>query len=151
MTATLSTASRREILTTRLDALRAERDNALAETIPSGAGDMADRATNVSGHVRLAMLDERIASVEADLAALRSHSARRADDGVAVGDVVTVDFGDGPETFLLGSVDEATDRFDVITPESPLGRALAGARPGSTIFYTAGPNRTLRATVVSVE
>ena len=58
---------------------------------------------------------------------------------------------DGPETFLLGSVDEATDRFDVITPESPLGRALAGARPGSTIFYTAGPNRTLRATVVAVE
>lgn len=151
MTATLSTASRREILTTRLDALRAERDNALAETIPSGAGDVADRATNVSGHVRLAMLDERIASVEADLAALRSQSARRADDGVAVGDVVTVDFGDGPETFLLGSVDEATDRFDVITPESPLGRALAGAHPGSTIFYTAGANRTLRATVVSVE
>jgi hypothetical protein len=39
----------------------------------------------------------------------------------------------------------------VITPESPLGRALAGAHPGSTIFYTAGANRSLRATVVSVE
>jgi transcription elongation factor GreA len=151
MTATLSTDSRREILTARLDALRAERDQALAETIPSGAGDMADRATNVDGHVRLAMLEGRIATVESDLAALGSPSTRRADDGVAVGDVVTVDFGDGPETFLLGSVDEATDRFDVITPESPLGRALAGARPGSTIFYTAGANRTLRATVVSVE
>jgi transcription elongation factor GreA len=151
MTATLSTASRREILTARLDALRAERDQALAETIPSGAGDVADRATNVDGHIRLAMLDERIATVEADLATLESPSAPRADDGVTVGDVVTVDFGDGPEAFLLGSVDEATDRFDVITPESPLGRALAGARPGSTIFYTAGPNRALRATVVSVE
>jgi transcription elongation factor GreA len=151
MTATLSTASRREILTARLDALRAERDQALAETIPSGAGDMADRATNVDGHIRLAMLDERIATVEADLATLGSLSARRPEGGVTVGDVVTVDFGDGPEAFLLGSVDEATDRFDVITPESPLGRALAGARPGSTIFYTAGPNRTLRATVVSVE
>ena len=151
MTATLSTDSRREILTARLDALRAERDQALAETIPSGAGDMADRATNVDGHVRLAMLEGRIATVEADLAALESPSTRGEDDGVAVGDIVTVDFGDGPETFLLGSVDEATDRFDVITPESPLGRALAGARPGSTIFYTAGPNRTLHATVVSVE
>jgi transcription elongation factor GreA len=151
MTATLSTASRREILMTRLDALRAERDRALAETIPSGAGDVADRATNVDGHVRLAMLEERIATVEADLVTLESPGARRANDGVAVGDIVTIDFGDGPETFLLGSVDEATDRFDVITPESPLGRALAGARPGSTIFYTAGPNRTLRTTVVSVE
>jgi len=151
MTATLDTASRREILTARLDTLRAERNRALAETIPSGAGDMADRATNVDGHVRLAMLDERIASVETDLAALGSSSTRRADAGVTLGDVVIVDFGDGPETFLLGSVDEATDRLDVITPESPLGRALAGARPGSTIFYTAGQNRTLRATVVSVE
>jgi transcription elongation factor GreA len=151
MTATLSTASRREILMTRLDALRVERNRALAETIPSGAGDMADRATNVDGHVRLAMLEERIATVEADLATLESPGARRADDGVAVGDIVTIDFGDGPETFLLGSVDEATDRFDVITPESPLGRALAGARPGATIFYTAGQNRTIRATVVSVE
>jgi transcription elongation factor GreA len=151
MTATLNTASRREILTARLDALRSERDQALAETIPSGAGDMADRATNVDGHVRLAMLDERIATVEGDLAALEWPSTRRADDGVAVGDVVTLDFGDGPETFLLGSVDEATDRFDVITRDSPLGRALVGARPGSTIFYTAGPNRTLRATVISVE
>jgi transcription elongation factor GreA len=112
---------------------------------------MADRATNVDGHVRLAMLEERIASVETDLAVLGSSSTRPADDGVTVGDLVTVDFGDGPETFLLGSVDEATDRFDVITPESPLGRALAGARPGSTVFYTAGQNRTLRATVVSVE
>ena len=151
MTATLNTASRREILTMRLDVLRGERDRALAETIPSDAGDVADRATNVDGHVRLAMLDERIANVEADLATLDSPNTRREDDGVAVGDVLTVDFGDGPETFLLGSVDEATDRFDVITPESPLGRALAGARPGSTIFYTAGPNRTLRATVVAVE
>lgn len=150
MTATLNRASRREILAARLDTLRAERDQALAETIPSGGGDMADRATNVDGHVRLAMLEERIATVEADLVALRSHSGERADDGVATGDVVTLDFGDGPESFLLGSVDEATDRFDVITPESPLGRALAGARPGSTIFYTAG-TRTLRATVISVE
>src|SRR5262245_33626789 len=91
MTATLDTASRREILTARLDTLRAERNRALAETIPSGAGDMADRATNVDGHVRLAMLDERIASVETDLAALGSSSTRRADAGVAVGDVVVVD------------------------------------------------------------
>lgn len=149
MTATLNSASRREILAARLATLRAERDQALAETIPSGGGDMADRATNVNGHVRLAMLEQRIANVETDLAALRSRTTRRAADGVAVGDVVTVDFGDGPETFLLGSVDEATDRFDVITPESPLGRALTGAHPGSTIFYTAGP-RTLRATVISV-
>src|SRR5215831_20444452 len=80
ITATLNTASRREILTMRLDVLRGERDRALAETIPSGAGDVADRATNVDGHVRLAMLDERIATVESELAASQ-RPAERSDTG----------------------------------------------------------------------
>jgi hypothetical protein len=107
-------------LTARLTELRAERDQALTETIPVGDGDMADRATNVNGHVRLAMLEERIAIVEQELAAFRETSTRSAGSGVSVGDMLTLDLGDGPETFLLGSVDEATDSFDVITPNSPL-------------------------------
>ncbi|HEX3336621.1 MAG TPA: GreA/GreB family elongation factor [Jatrophihabitans sp.] len=150
MTATISPASRLHALTSRLAALQLERDQALAETIPAGAGDVADRATNVDGHVRLAMLEQRIANVEAELAAGHQPSPRSAADTVAVGDVVTVDFGDGPESFLLGSVDQAVDGFDVITPSSPLGRALLGARVGSSVSYAIRPNRILHATVTAV-
>ena len=150
MTATISPASRQDVLTARLAALRAEREQTLTETIPSGGGDMADRATNVDGHVRLAMLEQRIATVEDELAASQQPSARSTKDGVAVGDVVTLDLGDGPESFLLGSVDEAGDSVDVITPSSPLGQALQGARVGSTVSYATRPNRTLYATVVAV-
>jgi transcription elongation factor GreA len=150
MTATISPATRRDTLTARLTELRAERDQALTETIPVGDGDMADRATNVNGHVRLAMLEERIAIVERDLAAFRETSTRSAGSGVSVGDMLTLDLGDGPETFLLGSVDEATDSFDVITPNSPLGKALLGARVGSSVFYRTRPGRKLSARIIAV-
>jgi transcription elongation factor GreA len=150
MTATIGSTPRRDILTARLAALRAEREQALAETIPAGVGDMADRATNVDGHVRLAVIEQRIASVEIELAASYRPSAHSAEDGVAVGDVVTVDFGDGPEAFLLGSLDQADEGVDVITPTSPLGQALQGARVGSTVSYAAGAGRTMYATVVAI-
>jgi transcription elongation factor GreA len=150
MTATISPASQKDILAARLASLRAEREHALAETIPAGGGDVADRATNVDGHVQLAMLDRRIATVEQELAVNHQPSARSADDIAVVGDVVTLDFGDGPESFLLGSVDQAGDNFDVITPGSPLGHALQGARVGSTVSYATRPNRTLHVTVIAV-
>ena len=150
MTATISTATRRDTLTARLTELRAERDQALTETIPVGDGDMADRATNVNGHVRLAMLEERIAIIEQELAAFRETSTRSAGNGVSVGDMLTLDLGDGPETFLLGSVDEATDSFDVITPNSPLGKALVGARVGSSVSYRTRPGRKLSARIIAV-
>jgi transcription elongation factor GreA len=137
-------------LTARLTELRAERDQALTETIPVGDGDMADRATNVNGHVRLAMLEERIAIVQQELAAFRETSTRSAGNGVSVGDMLTLDLGDGPETFLLGSVDEATDSFDVITPNSPLGKALLGARVGSSVSYRTRPGRKLSARIIAV-
>ena len=150
MTATISPATRRDTLTARLTELRAERDQALTETIPVGDGDMADRATNVNGHVRLAMLEERIAIVEQELAAFRETSTRSAGNGVSVGDMLTLDLGDGPETFLLGSVDEAADSFDVITPNSPLGKALVGARVGSSVSYRTRPGRKLSARIIAV-
>jgi transcription elongation factor GreA len=150
MTATLTATSRRDTLTARLAELHAERAQALTEIVPSGEGDVADRATNVDGHVRLAMLDERIATVESELAASR-RPVERSDTGrVALGDVVTLDFGDGPETFLFGSVEAAGEGADVITPNSPLGRPLQNASVGSTVTYATGPGRKLSVQVIAV-
>ena len=148
MTATITSDARHEILTARLAELYVQREQLLTEIAPAGVGDDADRATNVDGHVRLAMLEERIVAIETELALpTQRHSA---DGTVGIGDVVTVDLGDGPETYLLGSVDEAAEGLDVITPASPLGRALQGATVGSTISYAPRPGRSLQATLVSV-
>jgi transcription elongation factor GreA len=150
MTTTLSPKTRSDARSSRLAALHLERKQLLAEIAPVGTGDEADRATNVDGHVRLAMLEQRIVALENELSE-RPRVRQRADDGtVAVGDVVTVDLGDGPETYLLGSVDEAADDIDVITPSSPLGRVLQGAPVGATLSYAARPGRSLQAKVIAV-
>ena len=61
------------------------------------------------------------------------------DDGIAEpGMVLTVDYGDGgePATFLLGVRDRsAGEDLTVYSPESPLGAALLGARPGERRTY----------------
>lgn len=150
MTATMTADARTDALTSRLSELYVERQQVLAEIAPSGSGDDADRATNVDGHVRLAMLEQRIVALENELADPQ-RSSRRVDEGtVAVGDVVTVDLGDGPETYLLGSVEEAGAGQDVITPSSPLGRVLEGAHVGDTLTYSPRAGRQLRATVLAI-
>ena len=150
MARTSTRDKRQHALTARLTALQLERKQVLAEIAPVGSGDDADRATNVDGHVRLAMIEQRIGAVEAELAQQDLQRRRAADGTITIGDVVTVDFGDGPETYLLGSVDEALDGVDVITPSSPLGKVLQGAAVGATISYAARPGRSLQAKVVAV-
>lgn len=150
MTATLSSDRRSDVLSTRLAELYVERKQLLAEIAPVGSGDEADRATNVDGHIRLAMLEQRIVAVENELADHPTSRRTVDDDTVAVGDVVTVDLGDGPETYLLGPVDMAVESMDVITPTSPLGQVLQGARVGTTLTYAARANRKLRAKVIAV-
>lgn len=149
MTTTLTADDRTAVRSSRLAELYVERKQLLAEIAPVGSGDDADRATNVDGHIRLAMLEQRIVALESELALPVPHE-RAADGTVSLGDLVTVDLGDGPETYLLGSVDDAGDGLDVITPASPLGKVLQGAKVGATLSYLARPGRSLRAKVIAV-
>ncbi len=121
------------VLTLRLESLRAERAAVLAETRHDSKGDVADQAANVEALIRLALLDERIATVELEIAELGNRE--HVDGVVSVGDVVTVDLGDGDETYLIGSVEQTYAGIDTITPGSPLGRAIVGAEVGSTVTY----------------
>jgi|SRR5690625_1366304 len=59
------------------------------------------------------------------------------DDGVAEpGMVLTVRYGDGDtETFLLGVRDDDQSGLEVYSPQSPLGKAVTGARRGEERSY----------------
>lgn len=59
------------------------------------------------------------------------------DDGVAEpGMVLTVRYDDGDtETFLLGVRDDDQSGLEVYSPQSPLGKAITGARPGEERSY----------------
>jgi transcription elongation factor GreA len=53
------------------------------------------------------------------------------------------------QTYLVGSIEERDETYDVLSPDSPLGQALVGAGPGASVTYQ-GPRRELSVTVVAV-
>src|SRR3954463_14597270 len=77
------------------------------------------------------------------------------DDGtVAPGSIVTIvyegDARDMAERYLIGHMEEKTGELDVMSPASPLGSALLGAKAGDVVQYDA-PSGTMRVEVVEVE
>ena len=70
---------------------------------------------------------------------------------VATGSVVTLRYeGDeDTERYLIGSIEERREGLAVISPNSPLGQALLGKRPGDTVSYEA-PSGTLRVEIVGL-
>jgi transcription elongation factor GreA len=54
------------------------------------------------------------------------------------------------ETYLLGHIEERPGDLDVISPDSPLGRALIGSRDGEWVTYEA-PNGELRVRVLEAK
>jgi transcription elongation factor GreA len=70
---------------------------------------------------------------------------------VAAGTVVELrmEGDDGPTTYLVGSIEERHDEFDVLSMSSPLGQALLGKGPGEVVTYE-GPRKSFAVEVVSV-
>jgi transcription elongation factor GreA len=64
-------------------------------------------------------------------------------DTVQAGTVVEVrmEGDDEPSTYLVGSIEERGTGYDVISPGSPLGRALLGHAPGDVVTYEAPAGR----------
>ncbi|GAB3744295.1 GreA/GreB family elongation factor [Amycolatopsis oliviviridis] len=76
------------------------------------------------------------------------------DDGIAEpGMVLTVEYDDGDiETFLLGTRDEAGQGdLEVYSPDSPIGRALHGAKPGDRREYHVPSGDAVRVTLVGAK
>jgi transcription elongation factor GreA len=73
-------------------------------------------------------------------------------DAVRVGCVVAVRYeGDADvEKYLVGSIEERSTEHPVMSPGSPLGQVLLGARAGDVVSYQA-PGGQLRVEVVGIE
>jgi transcription elongation factor GreA len=144
------TTSARDALTVRLDSLRTQRAQALIDsTPPSGPGDAADRTGSIEALARLADLDARIAALELRLEA---PAAPAPQDAVAMGALVTLRYGsdEAPEKFLIGFVEQAGPDLAVITPASPLGKALLGAHPGEVVEYRGANGSIFTATLIDI-
>jgi transcription elongation factor GreA len=62
---------------------------------------------------------------------------------------IRYDGDDEVERYLVGSIEERREGVAVISPGSPLGRALIGRKPGDRVEYEA-PSGVLSAEIVSV-
>jgi transcription elongation factor GreA len=78
------------------------------------------------------------------------------DDVVAPGVVVRLLVGgdDEPIEYLVGSIEERHDSYEVLSVSSPLGRAVLGATVGAEVTYElasrSGRPRTMTAEVVGI-
>ena len=72
-------------------------------------------------------------------------------DTVAPGTLVEIRMDSDPEstTYLVGSIEERNDTYEVLSTSSPLGQALVGKAPGEVVTYQ-GPKRTFEVEIVSV-
>ena len=73
-------------------------------------------------------------------------------DAVSTGNIVSLRYeGDTDvEKYLVGSIEERRDGVAVISPGSPLGEALMGAKVGDAVSYEA-PGGDLRVEVVAID
>lgn len=74
-----------------------------------------------------------------------------AGDAVTPGTLVEIRMDDAEETstYLVGSIEERHQAYEVLSTSSPLGRAVLGHGPGEVVEYEA-PRRTFRVEIVSV-
>ena len=113
-------------------------------------GDIKENADYDAAKNEQGLNEARIRQLEA---LVRGAVVLDASDGdvVAAGTVVELRMaGDAdPTTYLVGSIEERHEEFDVLSTSSPLGQALMGKAPGEVVSYE-GPRKTFEVEVVSV-
>lgn len=138
-------------LRTHLTVLEAEREMHAKARFDTG-GDIGDRAWRVEGETQLHQLDEQIRRLRNSLDSLDQPAAATPRDVVGLGATVQLRFlaDSSVETYVVGSLDSQDEEFAVLTPESPLGRVLLGARVGDTVSYSA-PRGNAQVLVVAID
>ncbi len=74
-------------------------------------------------------------------------------DVVAAGSIVEIRYqgDDDTERYLIGSIEERHGDLTVMSPGSPLGQALLGQKPGSSVSYETPTGAELTVEIVSVD
>jgi transcription elongation factor GreA len=97
-------------------------------------GDLSENAEYHAAREQQGMQEARLRQIKKMLE--NAEIIASEDDGVvAPGKLVTIKHAgdDDAETYLLGLREEKGGEHDVLTPDSPLGRALVGRSAGDTV------------------
>ncbi len=116
-------------------------------------GDLKENAEYHAAKEEKAKMEARIAQVTEILAHATIVEAGDSDQVVS-GSVVLLryeeDDDDEAERYLIGSIEERHDDLHVVSPQSPLGEKLLGAKVGDTVSYDS-PGGQLSVVVLGIE
>ncbi len=119
-------------------------------------GDLKENAGYHAAREQQGQEEARIRTID-DLLANAQVGETPTESGVAlIGSVVRAYYNgneDTKETFLIGTRGEGSGKEDleIYSPESPLGRAVLGAKIGETREYKAPNGKSVSVTVVTAE
>jgi transcription elongation factor GreA len=116
-------------------------------------GDLSENGDYHAAKDSQGKMEARIRQLQAMLenAAIVDRNAVDASDTVTTGVVVALKYvgDDDVERYLLGSIEERREGVSVVSPNSPLGQALMGAKVGDQVSYEA-PSGPLQVEVVGI-
>jgi transcription elongation factor GreA len=114
-------------------------------------GDIKENADYDAAKNEHGLNEARIRQLEQMLKNAVVIDASTSGDVVEAGTVVDLRYqgDDDVLTYLVGSIEERNEKYDVLSTNSPIGMAILGKGPGETVTYQ-GPKREMSVTVVSV-
>ncbi len=115
-------------------------------------GDLSENGDYHAAKETQGLMEERILHLSRILTDAVIIDAGADGGGVALGSIVTVlyDGDDEPERLLFGSVEERTDGVMIVSPGSPMGKALLGAGAGDQVEFETLAGMIETVTVVDV-
>ena len=112
-------------------------------------GDLSENGDYHAAKDAQGKMEARIRQLQALLKHAEIVDGGGSDGRIAAGTVVILRYEDDTQRFFVGSIEEKPGDLTVVSPGSPLGRALLGRAAGDTVEYAA-PGGTLRVVVVAV-
>jgi transcription elongation factor GreA len=116
-------------------------------------GDLSENGDYHAAKEEQGKMEGRIRHIQALLERAEIVEGEAEGGAVQAGSVVTIRYegDDSTDRYLIGSIEERHQELDVISPGSPLGQSLMGAKAGDTVEFEAPSGATLRVEVVGVE
>jgi transcription elongation factor GreA len=115
-------------------------------------GDLSENGDYHAAKDTQGKMEARIRQLQATLKKAVVVEDTGSSGAVAAGTVVAIRFegDDEVERFLVGSIEERHEEHDVVSPGSPLGKALLGRGAGEVVEYQTDSGATLRVEIVEV-
>jgi transcription elongation factor GreA len=114
-------------------------------------GDLSENGDYHAAKDDQGKMESRIRQISAMLEGatiVENTSSGVVDHGSVVG--IKYEGDDDVEWYLIGSIEERRDDVAVMSPNSPLGQALLGHKPGDVVSYEA-PSGELRVEIIEIK